>query len=85
MAMQRAKDETALPTTAFMVEAARAEAIPIFPEIGRSTIGEYLLEDKTDEWGLWTERSSVCHSEAAGKNYRKNAMPINPNPRYDGG
>lgn len=32
MAMQRAKDETALPTTAFMVEAARAEAIPILPE-----------------------------------------------------
>lgn len=67
MAMQRAKDETALPTTAFMVEAARAEAIPILPEKGRSTIGEDMLEDKTDEWGMWTEQSSVCHSEAAGK------------------
>ena len=49
MAMQRAKDETALPTTAFIVEAARAEAIPILPEKGRSTIGEDMPEDKTDE------------------------------------
>lgn len=49
MAMQRAKDETALPTTAFMVEAARAEVIPILPEKGRSTIGEDMPEDKTDE------------------------------------
>jgi hypothetical protein len=67
MAMQRAKDETALPTTAFMVEAARAEAIPILPEKGRSTIGEDMLEDKTDEWGMWTERLCVYCSEAAVK------------------
>ena len=32
MAMQRAKDETTIPTTAFIVEAARVEAIPILPE-----------------------------------------------------
>lgn len=67
MAMQRAKDETALPTTAFMVEAARAEAIPILPEKGRSTIGEDMPEDKTDEWGMWTEWLCVYCSEAAGK------------------
>ncbi|MFS2592101.1 hypothetical protein AAH101_10460 [Phocaeicola vulgatus] len=30
MAMQRAKDETTIPTTAFIVEAARVEAIPTF-------------------------------------------------------
>ena len=47
MAMQRAKDETTIPTTAFIVEA--AEAIPILPEKGRSTIGEDMPEDKTDE------------------------------------
>ena len=67
MAMQQAKDETAIPTTVFMVEAARAGAIPILPEKGRSTIGEDMPEDKTDEWGMWTERPSVCQSEAAGK------------------
>ena len=49
MAMQRAKDETTIPTTAFIVEAARVEAIPILPEKGRSTIGEDMPEDKTDE------------------------------------
>ena len=48
-AMQRAKDETTIPTTAFIVEAARVEAIPILPEKGRSTIGEDMPEDKTDE------------------------------------
>lgn len=49
MAMQRAKDETAIPTTAFIVEAARAEAIPILPEKVCSTIGEDMPKDKTDE------------------------------------
>lgn len=48
MAMQRAKDETAIPTTSFIMEAARADAIPILSEKGRSTIGEEMPEDKTD-------------------------------------
>lgn len=48
MALQRVRYETAIPTTSFIMEAARADAIPILPEKGRSTIGEEMPEDKTD-------------------------------------
>lgn len=46
MAMQRAKDETTIPTTAFIVEAARVEAIPILP---KALYVEDMPDDKTDE------------------------------------
>ena len=71
MAMQRVKDETAIPTTAFIVEVARAEAIPILPEKGRSTIGEDMPEDKTDEWGMWTEWLCACTVRSCGEEMKE--------------
>ena len=68
MAMQRAKDETAIPTTAFIVEVARAEAIPILPEKGRSTIGEDMPEDKTGECG---QNGCACTVRSCGEEMKE--------------
>lgn len=76
MAMQRAKDETTIPTNTCIVEAARAEKIPIF--VGKRPLlylEEDVPEDKTDEWGMLAGRLSVCRSEAAVKKGGPSAKP----------
>lgn len=83
MAMQRAKDETAIPTTSFIVEAARADAIPILSEKAALPLERRCLKIRlTDrECG---QNSRQCASPRLQGKIKEECHAHQPKPRYDG-
>lgn len=73
MAMQRAKDETAIPTTSFIVEAARADAIPILSEKAALPLERRCLKIRLTDRECGQNSRQCASPRLQGKN--KGRMP----------